>query len=235
MSPAFSAGWRDLTHPLAAGMPAYPGDPAVAVRPCRTHARDGYQVTALELGTHSGTHLDAPRHFLVSGRSLDDYPVERFGGRGVVVDARGHGPGEAIGPEVLGPVAGRLRGAAVVLVCTGWDRHFGTDLYFRHPHLSPALAGALVAAGARLVGIDGPSPDPLDGDDFPAHRILLGSDVLIAENLRDLAPLAGLSVEAWLLPLRVAGGDGAPVRAVARPLGRRRRNPDPSPAVYSNG
>lgn len=231
--------WYDLSHPIRHGMPVYPGDPAVAVRPCCTHEQDGYRVTALALGTHSGTHVDAPLHFLPGGRPLDAYPPERFHGRAAVLDARGYGPGESIGPEVLrrpgaaealaragvataGLAAGRRgprrRHAPFVFLCTGWDRYWGEEAYYRHPVVSPELAEILVRAGVGLLGVDTLNPDPTGGDGFPVHRLLLARDVLIAENLRGLEPLVGRAVEAWLLPLPVAGADGAPVRAVARPL-----------------
>lgn len=208
--------WLDLTHPLTTGMPVYPGDPAVSVRPCCTHPRDGYQVMELHLGSHSGTHLDAPLHFIPGGRSLDQYPVDRFSGQGVVVNVRGMPPGGAIGPEALRPVAPLLPGVEYVLFCTGWDRYFGTPEYEQHPYLTAELARELLARGVRLVGVDSLNPDPTGGSEFPVHEILLGADVLICENLTGLDALLGGPAEFWLLPLKVSGGDGAPIRALGR-------------------
>lgn len=210
--------WLDLTHALAAGIPVYPGDPAVSVRPCCTHERDGYQVMHLDLGTHSGTHLDAPLHFIAGGPSLDSYALDRFHGRGVVVDARGRAPGAPIGPDVMAPLAGSLDGAEMVLFLTGWDRHFGRSGYEQHPHLTADLARLLVSRGVRLVGVDSLNPDPTGGSDFPVHEILLGADVLICENLTGLAALVGGPAEFWILPIKVHGSDGAPVRALGRRL-----------------
>lgn len=210
--------WLDLTHPLRTGMHVYPGDPPVTVRPCRTHARDGYQVARLGLSTHSGTHLDAPLHVLPGGAGLDQYPVDRFHGTGVIVDARGLAPGAPIGTSILAPVRALLAGADFVVFCTGWDQYYGTPEYERHPHLSAELARDLAGRGVRLVGVDTLSPDPVGGTGYPAHEILLGAGVLICENLTGLAPLAGGAAEFWFLPLKIAESDGAPVRALGRPL-----------------
>lgn len=213
------ADWLDLTHPLRTGLPVFPGDPLVRVRPCCTHARDGFQVSALDLGTHSGTHMDAPLHFIPGGRSLDTYPPERFFGRGWVVDACGAAPGAPIGPAVLEPLRGRLDGAGMVLFHTGWDRYWGQDAYYRHPYLTADLARALVSLGVRLVGVDTLNPDATGGEAYPVHRMLLGADLLIVENLTGLAPLAGQAAEFCMVPLKVAEGDGAPIRALGRRLG----------------
>ncbi|MEV5773820.1 cyclase family protein [Streptomyces antimycoticus] len=218
----------DLSVPVATGMPVYPGDPRVAITPALSVAADGVNVLHLDMGSQSGTHVDAPFHIDDALPTLDRLPLERFWGRAVVVDARGAAPRTPLGPSLFeGALSeaslseGRPRTGDIVLVATGWSRHWGHDDYLAHPYLTPEAAELLVNAGIRTVGIDALSVDATPADDFPAHRILCGAHAVIAENLTNLAPLldaqtAGEPIEVSLLPLRLPAADGAPVRAVAR-------------------
>jgi arylformamidase len=216
----------DLTQPVTTGMPGYPGDPPVELRPALTVLADGVNVSRLHLGSHSGTHVDAPFHVGDDLPDLDAVPLERFVGTAVLVDARGAGPRAGIAASVLTPVRPRLGPGVVVLIVTGWSRHWDTDHYLAHPWISADLAEELGASGVRTVGVDTLSVDltpatgePVDG--LPAHLALARAGCVIAENLTGLEPLladqaAGAAIEVSLLPLRLARGDGAPVRAVAR-------------------
>ncbi|HLU74688.1 MAG TPA: cyclase family protein [Nonomuraea sp.] len=206
----------DLSVPIVSGMPVYPGDPEVTIGPALTAARDGVNVLALHLGSQSGTHVDAPYHLDDALPRLDELPLERFAGPAVVVDARGLAPKAPIGPAFF---AGGL--GPIVLVATGWSAHWGTRAYLDHPYLTEEAARLLVERGVRTVGIDALSVDPTPAEDFPAHRVLCGAHAVIAENLTGLdrlvaAQAAGRGVEVSMLPIRLAGADGAPVRAVAR-------------------
>ncbi|TDD48068.1 cyclase family protein [Nonomuraea terrae] len=208
----------DLSVPIETGMPVYPGDPQVSVGPALTVADDGVNVLRLHLGSQSGTHVDAPYHVDDALPALDELPLERFWGPAVVVDALGLPPRSPIGPE---PFARVVRAGAIVLVATGWSACWGSERYTAHPYLTEEAARLLVEAGVRTVGIDALSVDPTPADDFPAHRVLCGAHAVIAENLTGLdrlldAQARGLPIEVSLLPLRLPGADGAPVRAVAR-------------------
>ncbi|MFE9005880.1 cyclase family protein [Streptomyces sp. NPDC007875] len=213
----------DLSVPVATGMPVYPGDPRVAIAPALSAADDGVNVLHLDMGSQSGTHVDAPFHIDDALPTLDQLPLERFWGRAVVVDARGAEPRTPLGPSLFeGCLSeGRPRTGDIVLVATGWSRHWGGEDYLAHPYLTREAAELLVAAGIRTVGIDALSVDATPADDLPAHRILCGAHAVIAENLTGLDPLldaqtAGEPIEVSLLPLRLPAADGAPVRAVAR-------------------
>ncbi|MEU1419163.1 cyclase family protein [Kitasatospora sp. NPDC005751] len=207
----------DLTHQVTTAMPVYPGDPAVVLTPVLTTATAGVNVLAVHLGSQSGTHVDAPYHVDVTWPTLDGLPLERFTGPAVVADLRGLEPRAEVTPEQLAPALERAGEGTVLLLATGWARHWGTDAYLAHPCLSAAAAEAIVAAGVRTVGVDAlsvdPTPDPGPGDpavaalladltdehDQPAapeptlaaHRVLLGASGggVIAENLTDLRAL----------------------------------------------
>ncbi|WP_328601413.1 cyclase family protein [Nocardia terrae] len=210
-------GIIDLSVPIRSGMPVYPGDPEVTVRPALTAAVDGVNVLHLDMGSQTGTHVDAPRHIDDSLPALDELPLERFTGPGVVIDAREVGAGGAIGREFF---EGRVAAGQIVLIATGWSAHWGTHAYLNHPHLTVAAAEYLVAAGVRTIGIDALSVDPTPAVEIPVHRIMCGAHAVIAENLTGLdlaltAQSAGQRMEVSLFPLNVPGADGAPVRAVA--------------------
>jgi arylformamidase len=181
----------DLTHPLGPVTPVFPGDDPVRLRPCAALDRDGYRAVRLELGTHSGTHVDAPAHLLPDGAPIDALPLDLWVGPAVLLEAEGfHG----IPPP----------GAKRVLLAGCPD---GLPL---------AWARNLAASGVRLVGVDGPSVDPVDSGDLPCHRVLLEGGAVLLENLRlDGAPRGEGTL--YCLPLAIEAGDGAPARVLWEP------------------
>lgn len=213
-------GVVDLSHPLEDGMPVYPGDPEVRVWPATTIADHGYNVLHLRMGSQSGTHVDAPYHFLADGARIDQVPIERFLGPAVVADVRGRAPRTALTWTDLAPVADRLGPGRMLLLHTGWAAHWGTDAYAAHPFLDGEAAERVVASGVRTVGLDALSldetaPDGEPAGGFPAHLAVLGAGGVIVENLRGLELIRSPEPLVSVLPLRVTGADGAPVRAVA--------------------
>ncbi len=221
-SASYSDGVRliDLTRPIHTGMPVFPGDPDVLLEPALRVAADGVNVLRLHLGSQSGTHVDAPAHLDDSLPTVDELPLERFIGRARIVDARSVPARGAIGPALVDI---DLVPGTIVLIATGWASRWNTADYPAHPYLHPDAAQLLVNKGIRTVGVDAPSIDPSETADLtlPAHRILCGAHAVIAENLTALdelvtAQAAGEPIEVSLFPLPLRGGDGAPVRAVAR-------------------
>lgn len=206
----------DLTHPVETGLPTYPGDPPVEVTPHATHAADGYRVSAVSLGSHAGTHVDAPAHTEPDGRTLDTFRPSAFAFDALRVDCRDLAARDPVPPDRV-PDAD----ADCVVFWTGWDRHWGTDRYGDHPYLAPETARGCVDRG-YAVALDTPSPDPTptenaradEPEGLPAHGALLGSDLLVVENLTGLGA-APERFELLALPLALRG-DGAPVRAVGR-------------------
>ncbi len=182
----------DLTHPLGPGTPVFPGEPPVAVHTvCDLDRGDGYTARRLEMGSHAGTHVDAPAHLVRGGACLDMLPPGLW-----------WGPAVAVRLHALDALA--LDGVERVLVAGSRDG------------LTLGQAERLAGAGVRLVGVEGPSVDPVRSRDLPAHRALLGAGAVVVENLRLEGVPLGPGVLACL-PLSVAGGDGAPCRALWRP------------------
>lgn len=213
----------DLSQPIESEMCVYPGTPPVRVEPTATVEADGFRTTAIEMGSHTGTHVDAPAHMLADGEAIDRIPVDRFRFRARRVDCRPLNPREPIGWELIASALSETDTGAVdlVVIQTGWDAHWGTDRYFDHPFLT-AEAAAWIADRKHDVGIDALNVDPTPTDNaaadepegYPVHHALFSSGRLLIENLRGLDRLP----ERFVLhayPLAVRGGDGAPVRAVA--------------------
>ena len=213
-------GIVDLSHPLDDDTPVYPGDPVARFEPATTISEHGYNVLHVRMGSQTGTHVDAPFHFLEDGARIDDLPLDLFLAPAVVADLRGHGPHTAITWADLSPVAHRLGPGRMLVLHTGWDAHWGTDAYFDHPFLDGDAAERVVAAGVRTVGLDALSldetvPDGEPAGGFAAHLAVLGAGGVIVENLTNLSAIASEEPVVSVLPLRIAGADGAPVRAVA--------------------
>ncbi|WP_135830261.1 cyclase family protein [Halorussus halobius] len=210
---------RDLSQPLDADATVYPGDPAVELAPAATHETDGYRVTELRLGSHAGTHVDAPSHTEPDGRDLDAFDPEEFVFDARLVDCSDASAREAIEPAELPADPD----AELLAVRTGWSDRWGTERYVDHPYLSERAAAHCADRGVH-VGLDALSPDPTpsgpapeSGDEptgVPAHRELLGSGLFVVENLTGLADLPE-RFELRAYPLALARADGSPVRAVA--------------------
>lgn len=205
---------RDLSHPIADSMMVYPGDPGVHLAPALELDRDGAAVTALHLGSHSGTHVDAPAHTVAGGRTMDRVALEELVGEALVIRVPGLADRATIGVDDLGELPERV--PSIVVIDTGWAAHFGTERALRHPAVGVEAARLLVERGMRVLGVDTLSPDPTDAagtTEFPVHGVVLGGDGLIVENLTGLDALPS-RVRIGIFPLRLAV-DGAPARAVA--------------------
>ena len=206
--------YYDVTVPISARLPVWPGDPKVRLE--RSRFADGDNVVhslRLHLGNHTGTHVDAPRHMLEGGATLDQIPIERWLGpaRVLAVEA------PQVGAEELAGVD--LEGIDKVLFKTAnagklHEPEFDTDFVA----LTPSGARLLVERGVRLVGIDYLGIEAYSSEDFATHHILLGAGVLIIEGL-DLARVPPGDYELLCLPLAIERGDGAPARVVLRELG----------------
>lgn len=206
----------DLTQPLNPRTPHLPGDPEVRVDRIEI-ASDAHrwQISSICMGSHSGTHMDAPRHLFHDGRDLASFAVSRFIGPGLVIDASGYSPNAAIDVSILDGVRDRVWPGWFAMIRTGWDRHWGEKHYFQHPYLSRELADDLLRLGVGLVGIDALSVDSTADGGSDAHGVFLRSDILIVENLCRLALVDPDVMRMFAcLPLALSDADGAPARIV---------------------
>lgn len=203
----------DLTMPIADGMAAFPGEPTARFTAFSSVDGDtGIEMWNVGLFSQLGTHLDAPRHFIPGGDTVDTLDLERCVGSATVVDHR-MSAGPIIDVEHLRPYEDSLRRTRRALIRTGWDAHIGSPQYWTDsPELSVEAASYLVEVGAVFLGLDIPTPSFTHLHEV--HHILLGAHVVITECLVNLDCL---NPETWIacLPLPLVGLDGSPVRAIA--------------------
>lgn len=211
----------DLTFPIHEGMTTYPRPwhPVVEVSQMGRHGVEGRETRKVILGTHTGTHVDAPRHFIPGGESVDNLPLDVLIGPASMLDLRDLPPRTEVGQELL---ASRLTGPCPerLLLCYGWSSRFeGMGYYKEFPHLSTGAAQWLAAQGVKLLGLDtamADDPHPAEGaPDSPIHKILLSSGVVLVEYLCNLEILPFSGFDVIIMPLKLMGADGAPARCAA--------------------
>ncbi len=201
---------------LSEHTPTFPGNPPFACSPVKRTARgDSANVTALSLGTHTGTHVDAPRHFFESAPGVDALPLDVLMGRASVIEI----PGPRRGIEA-GDLAGIADGTARVLLKTGNSALWAEGSFHQDfAYLDESGARLLVDRGVRLVGIDYLSIEQFKRPGAPVHHLLLERGVVIVEGL-DLSQVSAGDYRMYCLPLDIAGADGAPARVVLQQLQR---------------
>jgi arylformamidase len=206
-------GIIDISLPISHAMPVWPGDPRPELTPLTTLEVEGLQISRLVLGTHTGTHLDAPRHFIPGGHTIDQLDLGVLVGVCRVIEVCGTEThiSRADLQRVEWPPEGRL-----LLKTRNSQQPVGPTFARDFVALDSSGADYICERGLRLVGIDGPSIDAWDAHDFPSHRRLLGADILIVENLvlRHVVPGTYSLIAA---PLNLSGADGCPIRALLIP------------------
>jgi arylformamidase len=201
----------DISRSVAPGIPVWPGDTPYAFGLTWTIGPGcPVNVGRITMSPHTGTHADAPFHFDPAGADAGSVDLSRYVGPCVVVDAK---PGrDGLSPADLPPgTEDRLREAPRLLVRTYAERPAGFDEHLRH--LTPGLADWLADRGVVLVGLDSDSMDAFTSKDLPSHHRLAKRGVAILEGL-DLSAVAPGVYDLIALPLRLAGADASPVRAV---------------------
>ncbi|MEO7413099.1 MAG: cyclase family protein [Opitutaceae bacterium] len=203
----------DLTLPLR------PGTRGVAAEAKFTVAEHGWNAATWHLYSHAGTHMDARIHFEAGSETIDQHTPARCMGPAWIVRLPGLAPKALLTVERLGTLAEKFPAGESLLLHTGWSRHVDDPVLYRDglPRISPELARWCVERKVKLLGVEAPSV--ADVNNLPEvtliHQILLGGGVTIVEGLANLDQLTDDRVFFAALPLRLAGGDGCPVRAFA--------------------
>jgi arylformamidase len=197
--------------PLFEGMPSFPNDPAFAVRSLRSRARgDPYDLSGLSLGSHAGTHIDPPSHFVPGGAAVDRLDLDVLNGPCRVVQV-------SISEPIVGAAEVRAipEGTERVLFRTRNSERWARSLTFFSDYVGLGLAAAeaLIERRVRLVGIDSLSIENDPTEAYPVHHLLLRRGTVILEGLL-LSEVPAGEFRLECLPLRVRDGDGGPARAV---------------------
>jgi arylformamidase len=202
----------DVTVPLSSEVPTFPGDPCFEIHQLhRIDQGSSYALSRIALGSHFGTHVDAPAHFIKDGASVDELPLEILLGKARVVELLVSDKIERADLEAL-DLSDDLR----VLFKTRMSGQLRQPAFQEdHIYLTPEAAVYLAQIGIKLVGIDYLSIEKFGSDDYAAHRALLTAGIVIVEGL-DLSEVEAGEYEMACLPLRVVGAEGAPARVVLR-------------------
>jgi arylformamidase len=202
----------DISVPLDANLPSYPGNTPFTIEAVKRIARgESSNVSTLHLSAHSGTHVDAPRHFFDDRAGAEAIPLEMLFGRARVIEVASR---KALVPDDLTGID--LSEDVRVLIKTHNSRLWGTpEFHTEYVGLTEAAARFLVDHGVKVVGVDYLSVEEFRKPGAPAHHVLLGGGTIVIEglNLRDVEP--GV-YEMFCLPLRIVGADGSPARVVLR-------------------
>jgi arylformamidase len=204
----------DLSLPISPDMLTWPGDPPVRIEPAhRIASGDAANVSEIHMGTHTGTHVDPPHHFIDGAPTVESLPLDVLMGDAVVVEIGK--PTGTIGPEEL-EAAGLAEGDTRVLFKTP------NSAIWAEPHpefpaeyvsVGPEGATWLVQHGIRLVGVDFLSVEKRGAPGHPTHVTLLGAGVVVIEGL-NMSGVEPGRYQLICLPIKILGGDGAPARAV---------------------
>jgi arylformamidase len=209
-----SKTFSDLTRTISEGMPVFPGEPRPEFQAVRTIDRDGVNVTRVAFGTHTGTHVDAPNHFIAGSIGVDRIPFGSFVGEAAIVGVE---KGRAVGVTGadLDGHSRRIRRGDIVLLYTGTSDRRGAGAGTDFSYQEPSAATWMVRHGIKCVGIDSFSVEKYGSRDGLAHKELLSNGIAIIENLSsELKKFVGRRMFLVCLPLLLYGLDAAPARAV---------------------
>ena len=212
----------DLTMPIHEGMQTFPSHwhPVVEVTQLGRHGIENRETRKIVLGTHTGTHIDAPRHFIPGGRTVDLIELGQINGRATLLDLSHVSPRTAVSAKDLAAAAGNRSLERVLIRFDGCQRLGTMEYYTDQQWLTQDACHWLVERGCRLLGLDvampdNPKNDPRSGEDSPNHKILLGNNVVLVEYLVNLKAIPAQGFELIVAPLKILDGDGAPARCFA--------------------
>lgn len=208
----------DLTLTISTSIPTFPDSPKPQFILWSTLKDDKYNLELLFLSSHTGTHLDAPYHFVKNGIKIHQIPLDRLVGNGILIKIR-KGKNQSITKNDLilfERKHGNIPKNSSIFFYTEWQKNLNSNYYFiNNPGLSESAATYLVSKKINLVGIDSPSIDLGQDKIFKVHKILAKNNILIVENLSNLNKISSKQFDFVILPLKLKDATGSPVRAIA--------------------
>ena len=206
----------DLTLTVSEKIPTFPGSPKPHFIEWETIPKDGYNLELLFLSTHTGTHIDAPFHFVKNGKKIHEINPERLVNEAVLIRV-GKNSNRSISKTDIQRFEqknGRIENGSTVIFHTGWQKNLNKEFYFtKNPGLSVSAAKYLVSKKINMVGIDSPSIDLGTDSKFSVHHILAKNNILIVENLANLNKIKSNNFHLITSPLKLKNATGSPIRA----------------------
>ena len=207
----------DLTLPVSEKIPTFPGSPQPIFIQWENIKDDGYNLELLFLSSHTGTHLDAPYHFLEKGKKIHEISLKRLIINAILIKIRKRRDQAITKTDIqkFEKKHGKIPNESTIVFWTGWQKMIKNDSYFvNNPGLSVTAAKYLISKKTNLVGIDSPSIDLGKEKRFLIHNLFAKNDVLIVENLANLDKIKSWKFQLAVLPMKLENATGAPVRAV---------------------
>ena len=208
----------DLTLTISNKIPTFPGSPQPNFIPWEKIKDDGYNLELLFLSSHTGTHLDAPYHFLEKGAKIHEISLKKLVSNAVLIKSRKKSNESVTKTDIqkFEKKHGKIASFSSVIFYTGWQRNLQKKHYFtKNPGLSVSAAKYLASKKVSLVGIDSPSIDLGTDSKFSVHQIFAKKGMLIVENLANLEKIKSSKFHLVVLPLKLKNATGSPVRAIA--------------------
>jgi kynurenine formamidase len=208
----------DLTLIISQNLPSFPGSPKPHFISWSKIKSDGYNLELIFLSTHTGTHLDAPFHFIKKGKKIHEILLNRLISNAILINIQKEANQLITKSDIIEfeKKVTRINNDSTVIFSTGWQKNLQKEYYFKkNPGLSASAARYLVSKKVNLVGIDSPSIDTGNDTKFSVHQILSRNNVLILENLCNLEKISRNHFMLIVLPLKLKDATGSPVRAIA--------------------
>ena len=206
----------DLTLTVSEKIPTFPGSPKPHFIEWETIPKNGYNLELLFLSTHTGTHIDAPFHFVKNGKKIHEIKPERLVNEAILIRI-GKNSNRSISKTDIQNFEqknGRIENGSTVIFHTGWQKNLNKEFYFtKNPGLSVSAAKYLVSKKINMVGIDSPSIDLGTDSKFSVHHILAKNNILIVENLANLNKIKSNNFHLLTSPLKLKNATGSPIRA----------------------
>ena len=208
----------DLSLTISESIPSFPGSPKPQFIHWSNIKDDGYNLELLFLSSHTGTHLDAPYHFVKNGLKISQIPLDRLIGKAILIKLKKskNTPITKLDIELFEKKNGKIPNHSSIFFFTTWQKNLKKNNYFtNNPGLSQSAVSYLVSKKINLVGIDSPSIDLGTDKTFTAHKIFAKNNILIVENLSNLEKIPNSEFNFTILPLKLKDATGSPVRAIA--------------------
>ena len=207
----------DHTLTVSGEIPTFPGSPKPHFIEWETIAKNGYNLELLFLSSHTGTHIDAPFHFVKNGKKIHEILPERLVNEANLIKIRKKANQAIVKADIqkFEKKYGPIKSGTAVVFWTGWQKNLEKDFYFtKNPGLTVSAANYLVSKKINLVGIDSPSIDLGSDSKFLVHHILAKNNILIVENLANLEKINSNKFHLIIAPLKLKNATGSPIRAL---------------------
>jgi arylformamidase len=213
----------DLTYDIKEGMLSFPSHwhIPVEVSILGRHSLEHRETRKVVFSTHTGTHIDAPAHFIKNGKTLSDIPLEKLVGQAVLIDLSFAKVGDEIGVDILKEKLKKYSDIKKIVFFFDWGQYWDHEKFYDNwPHFSKDAIKYLAKLNIDFIGMDTPSPDFYENgwkskSDSPNHKILLAKEIVICEYMANLDKIEKDIFELYVLPIKLEGSDGAPARCIA--------------------